>query len=915
MPFDKEESLKDETRLLGRLLGDVIRKTHGAHVYDTVESTRQLAVEFRKGGATHARERMGALLSGLTVDETLYVVRAFSYFSLLANLAEDRQQNRRRRAHRVAGSEPQLGSFAHAAKLLAAKGITQKQVLDWLAETVISPVLTAHPTEVQRKIILDTEHGIARLLEQREAALDVETRAQSELELERRVLQLWQTAMLRMARLRVVDEIDNALSFYRYSLLQVLPRLYQDAAHTLGINAALPNFFRMGSWIGGDRDGNPFVTAPLLSDALSRHAGVAFEHYLAEVHELGRELSISARLAEVSAELTALADASGDSSPYRQDEPYRRALVGVYARLAETSVGIANLRVARPVDVPGRAYVDAQEFLRDLAVIHDSLTQHGSSILAEGRLATLMNAVRVFGFHLAALDLRQNSDVHEAVLDELFALAGVTAEAGAYSALTEADKVQTLLGELRHARPLSSSFLSTSELAQGELAIFRAAAAAQARYGAAAVPHAIISKCQSWSDMLEVAVLAKEAGLFLPARGEEPAVLKLRIIPLFETIDDLQRAAAIMQEAYATPLYRALLTTQGDLQEIMLGYSDSNKDGGYVTANWELFQAQTRLASLHREHGLKMRLFHGRGGTVGRGGGPSLEAILAQPEGTVDHGLRLTEQGEVIAAKFADPELARRNLESLACATLLKRFGGGSVSEVKQAYADAVSALSGSAFTAYRQLVYGTPGFVEYFRSATPIAEIAELNIGSRPASRKSSHRIEDLRAIPWVFSWSQCRVALPGWYGFGTAVQTWLDATGEAGLELLREMYRDWPFFRTLLSNMAMVLAKTDLQIASRYSQLVSDTKLREQIFGEISREWAATSRALKSITESDDLLSDNPSLARSIRNRFPYLDPLNHLQVELIQRYRSGDTAERTKRAIHISINGIAAGLRNSG
>jgi phosphoenolpyruvate carboxylase len=918
--IDKEEHLKDETRLLGRLLGEVIRECHGQGVFDMVERTRQLAVEFRKQpvgsvDAQHAHNRMQAQLAMPSVDDTLFVVRAFSYFSLLANLAEDRQQNRRRRAHRVAKSEPQLGSFLHAAKVLSKQGVTATEVVAWLKETTIAPVLTAHPTEVQRKIILDTEQRIARLLETREHHPDPDARTAAEIDLKRSVLQLWQTAMLRLARLRVVDEIDNALSFYRYSLLQVMPRLYRDAASTMQVGGRLPTFLQMGSWIGGDRDGNPFVTAPLLSDALSRHASVALEHYLSEVHELGRELSMSARLTPITPGLVALADASGDTSAYRQDEPYRRALVGIYARLAETAHAIANVRVARAADVTATAYDSADAFLADLMTIHESLIAHGSQVLAEGRLDTLIDAVRIFGFHLAALDLRQNSDIHESVLDELFARAGTTPASGAYAQMDEAGKVALLLAELTHARPLAHPSQSYSEQTQSELAIFHAARAAHQRYGKAAVPHAIISKCQSWSDVLEVAVLAKEAGLYTPAWETSPPALSIRIVPLFETIDDLQRAAMIMREAYSTPLYRTLLSGQDNLQEIMLGYSDSNKDGGYVTANWELYQAQVRLAALHREFGLRMRLFHGRGGTVGRGGGPSLEAILAQPEGTVDHGLRLTEQGEVIAAKFADPELARRNLEALACATLLKRFAMTTPESLPAHFSVTMAALSDAAFKAYRALVYGTPGFVEYFRASTPIAEIAELNIGSRPASRKASHRIEDLRAIPWVFSWSQARLALPGWYGFGSAVAALRDAQGDAAVVTLKAMVNDWPFFRTLLSNMAMVLAKTDLSIASRYAQLVNDEALRQAVFGRIEHEWLATVDALRLITGNNDILADNPSLARSIRNRFPYLDPLNHLQIELIRRYRAGDTAERTKRAIHLSINGIAAGLRNSG
>ena len=518
--------------------------------------------------------------------------------------------------------------------------------------------------------------------------------------------------------------------------------------------------------------------------------------------------------------------------------------------------------------------------------------------------------MEVFGFHLASLDLRQNADVHEAVVAELLARAGVAAD---YLALSEDARVALLERELSTPRPLYSPHLDYTARTASELAILAAAADIHRRFGAVAVPNYVISKCQSASDLLEVGILLKEVGLV------HDDTLRVNIVPLFETIDDLTGCGAIMRKAFGIPLYRAWLRGRNEWQEVMLGYSDSNKDGGYLAANWALYRAEMQLVGAFREHRVKLRLFHGRGGTVGRGGGPSYEAILAQPAGSVSGGLRITEQGEIIASKYSDPELGRRHLEALVAATMeASLVDAEQIGARAPSFHAALDALAANAYAAYRSLVYDTPEFVTYFRASTPIAEIAELNIGSRPASRTGSARIEDLRAIPWVFSWGQCRLMLPGWYGFGSAVSAWLERNPEGrdqGLALLQEMYATWPFFRSVLSNMAMVLAKTDLAVASRYAELVPDASVREPVYARIAAEHGLTTSLLLAITGEAALLDTHPGLARSIRNRFPYLDPLNHLQVELLHRYRAGQTDDRTKRAIHLTINGLAAGLRNSG
>ena len=915
VPVDKDLPLKEDTRLLGRVLGEVLRAQTGEEGYARIEAIRQTAIRFRRAageGPGDARDDLAALLNPLPIAAVLDVVRAFSYFSHLANIAEDVHQNRRRRAYALAGSPARPGDLADAVAKLREAGVDLDAISRWLDDALISPVLTAHPTEVQRKSILDVEREISRLLTWRDrTTLTPDESADLAFRLHTLVLELWQTAMLRLTRLRVKDEVDNGLTYYGYTFLAEIPRLYASLERLLctefgAAGVEVPAFFRMGSWIGGDRDGNPFVVAETLTYAIRAQAGVAFAHYLDEVHRLGGELSISTRLVTPSPDLLALAGSAHDPNPHRQDEPYRQALIGIYARLAATARVLANIEPARPSQVDAAPYASPGQFRADLDTIAASLAMHGARELAVRRLDPLRRAVDVFGFHLAAIDLRQNSDVHENAVAELLVRADVEAD---YAALPEPARVALLARELASPRLLHSPHLGYSERTASELAILRVAADVHARYGPDALPNYVISKCQSVSDLLETAVLLKEVGLAMPGR------LAVNIVPLFETIDDLERCGTIMREAFALPAYRAFVASRDDWQEVMLGYSDSNKDGGYVTANWALYRAELLLVDAFREHGVGLRLFHGRGGTVGRGGGPSHDAILAQPAGSVSGGLRLTEQGEIIASKYSDPELGRRNLESLVAATLEASLHDAErLGERAQAYFEALDSLSAHAYAAYRDLVYDTPGFVDYFRASTPISEIAELNIGSRPASRSASARIEDLRAIPWVFSWGQCRLMLPGWYGFGSAVDAWLAKTPD-GIGLLSEMHARWPFFRSMLSNLGMVFAKTDLAIASRYAELVPDPAIRTSIFGRIAAEHDRTLRHFLAITGQRTLLEDNPTLARSIRNRFPYLDPLNHLQVELLRRYRAGATDARSRSAIHLTINGLAAGLRNSG
>jgi phosphoenolpyruvate carboxylase len=910
---DKESPLREDIRLLGRILGDTLREQEGEAVFDLIERTRQNAIRFRRDRDPDARRELETTLNKLDPVRTIAVVRAFSFFSQLANIAEDQHHNRRRRAHLIAGSPPQEGSVALALARGRAAGLPAGKVTAFFRDALISPVLTAHPTEVQRKSILDCQLEIARLLTERDRLqLTPDELEQNEEALRRVVLTLWQTRVLRELRLTVNDEIENGLAYYRYTFLRQLPRLYAEIEDLLAQqgfgHAPLDGFLKLGSWIGGDRDGNPYVTDDVMRHALTRHSSTAMDFYFEEIHRLGGELSQSVRMVETTPELAQLAEQSPDTSEHRRDEPYRRALTGIYARLAATSRLLDHHVPDRRAIAEAPPYRDSSEFAQDLAVLADSLAANGSERVARGRLRGLHRAAVIFGFHLAPLDMRQHSGVHEQVVAELFALG---ARREGYAALPEAERRAWLLEELKLPRLLRSPYLAYSDEVGKELAILDTAADMHRRYGAEALPNYIISKADGVSDLLEVALLLKEVGLLQP--GETPR-LGVNIIPLFETITDLQGCGPIMDQLFSVPRYRALLASRGNVQEVMLGYSDSNKDGGFLTANWELYKAEVELVKVFARHKVKLRLFHGRGGTVGRGGGPSYQAVLAQPPRSVAGQIRITEQGEVIASKYSDPDIGRRNLETLVAATFEATLLE-SASVERTAYLEVMQEMSATALSAYRGLVYETPGFVQFFRTATPITEIADLHVGSRPASRKKTDRIEDLRAIPWVFSWSLSRIMLPGWYGFGAAVEALTARKGDSGLELLREMYRDWPFFRTLLSNMDMLLAKSDISIASRYAELVTDGELRERIFSRIQDEWHRTVRWLLAITGQGELLEANPALSRSLRNRSPYIDPLNHLQVELLRRYRSGETQERIRRAILLTINGIAAGLRNSG
>ena len=882
-PMDMETIEQNpDIRYLGKLLGDAIRAHDGNLLFDRIETIRSASVD-RHRGLAEQRDLVSGL-EALTLDDTLAFVRGFMLFSLLANLAEDRQGM----------SADPCATLADASAKLRAEGISDSAIAELLDTALVAPVLTAHPTEVRRKSMIDHQGRIGGLMRLRDAGV-TETAEGDDVEaaIRRHITFLWQTRPLRRERLYVADEIDNAISYLTDVFLPVLPALYTRWESALGFRPA--RFLRIGSWIGGDADGNPNVTADTLRLTLGRASEALLGDYLDQVHALGADLSISVELAAATPALLQLAEASGDDTPARRDEPYRRALTGIYARLATTLTSITGGQAPRPSSIDAEPYPGPQAFKDDLLCLADSLGE-----LEGGALRGLIRSVETFGFHLATVDLRQNAEVHERVVGELLKCADVNHD---YAALPESERVLMLRRELANPRLLANPFSTYSNETAAQLAIVQAAADAHRQYGPGSITTYVISKAASASDLLEVHVLLKEAGLWTHGTTSNP----IMVVPLFETIDDLHNAPAVMEAWFELPEAAAEARARG-YQEVMVGYSDSNKDGGYLTSLWSVHQASRALAAVFDRAGVRLQLFHGRGGAVGRGGGSSFAAIRAQPQGTVQGRIRITEQGEVIAAKYGTSENAAVNLEAIASATLLASVETGKRLSRKR-FHSAMKAISETSFRAYRSLVYETEGFRIFFRQMTPIAEIAELNIGSRPTSRTQSGRVEDLRAIPWGFSWAQARVMLPGWYGTGEGLAACAD------LDLLREMDEAWPFFRTTLDNLEMILAKSDMTIAARYSELVDDQKMREAIFGRIRDAWLRTTERLLEIRGETRLLEHDRALDASIRLRLPYVEPLNLLQVELLKRYRAGEKDVRIHEGIHLSINAIATALRNSG
>ena len=893
-----DDALREEVRLLGGILGEVIRQEGGQDLFDHVEAVRQASVAYHRDPASHPAKRLEKLLTAMTVDQAAGLAHGFALFSLLANIAEDRATRRRAQGQVVAGARPDTPEGA--LQRLAEQKVDKAAVRALLDEALVSPVLTAHPSEVRRKSVIDRIAAVSDMLDACDKAGDACSAAQINQPLRRQIVILWATRLVRTQGLVVQDEIDTVVSFLDRIFLRVAPKQLSAWRRLLDAPDLQP-FMRVGTWVGGDRDGNPNVDGAVLAAAFRTQSRAVLGYYLEEVHALGAELSLAAELAQVSPELAVLADAAHDPSPHRADEPYRRALTGVYGRLAATYEARGGTPPPRRAVVAAEPYPGPDAFEADLKIMRDSLMAYNGEVFADDRLSDLVTAVEIFGFHMATLDLRQNSDVHERVVADLLKTAGVCAD---YSGLDEEGRLAVLAAELASPRLLFSPYAEYAAETLKERGILQAAAEALAAFGPQAIRTHIVSKTDAASDLLEVYLLLKEVGLYRP---EDPAACPIQAAPLFETIEDLRASRPTLERLLKEPSALAVAKARG-VQEVMIGYSDSNKDGSYLTSGWELHEASRALVEVTKAAGLKLQLFHGRGGTVGRGGGSSFAGVLAQPEGTVQGRIRTTEQGEVIANKYGEPEIALRNLDALTCGAVLASLDQGKDHVFTADHGATLSDLSARSMAAYRKLVYETDGFVDYYRAATPIAEIADLKIGSRPSSRTASTRIEDLRAIPWVFSWSQSRVMLPGWFGFGSAVQ------GQDMAEL-KAMAEVWPFFRTLVQNMEMVMAKSDMTVARRYATLVPDPALAARIYGEIRDEWQRTHDAVLAITGHDKLLGGQPELDRLIRLRMPYVEPLNHVQIELIRRRRAGDENPRVREGILLAINGVAAGLRNSG
>ena len=893
-----DDLLREEVRLLGGLLGEVIRDEGGDELFERVEAVRQASVAYHRDPNSHPAGRLQKLLTAMSADQAAGLAHGFALFSLLANIAEDRATRRRAEGQAQAGARPDTpeGMLAR----LAEQGVDCSAVRALLQGALVSPVLTAHPSEVRRKSVIDRIAAISGILDACDQAGLACAPDQLTARLRRQITILWATRLVRTQGLVVQDEIDTVVSFLDRIFLHVAPQQLGAWRRLLDAPDLQP-FMRVGTWVGGDRDGNPNVDGAVLSAAFRSQSRAVLGFYMDEVHALGSELSLAAELTEVTPELQALADRARDPSPHRSDEPYRRALTGIYARLAATHEALAGAPPLRRAAVEAERYPGPDAFEADLRVLHDSLAARHGAVFEGDRLTDLITAVQIFGFHMATLDLRQNADVHERVVADLLRVAGVCAD---YLALDEEGRIAVLARELTSTRPLFSPYADYAEETLKERAILQAAAQALSDFGPQAIRTHIVSKTDAASDLLEVYLLLKEVGLYRP---EDPAACPIQAAPLFETIEDLRAARPTLERLLREPSAMAVARARG-VQEVMIGYSDSNKDGSYLTSGWELHEASRALVDVTKAAGLKLQLFHGRGGTVGRGGGSAFAGVLAQPDGTVQGRIRTTEQGEVIANKYGEPEIALRNLDALTCGAVLASLGKSRDQAFTAEHGRLLSELSQASMNAYRRLVYETDGFNDYYRAATPIAEIADLKIGSRPSSRTASPKIEDLRAIPWVFSWSQSRVMLPGWFGFGSAVE---------GRDMAepRAMAEAWPFFRTLVQNMEMVMAKADMTIARRYATLVPDPSLAARIYGEIRSEWDRTHAAVLAITGHDKLLGGQPELDRLIRLRMPYVEPLNHVQIELIRRRRDGDDDPRVREGILLAINGVAAGLRNSG
>ena len=891
--YNNKEVIKEEVTILTDLLEEVTKNMLSPETFEKIIALKELA-------AAGNYEELNEIVQSLSNKEMSYISRYFSILPLLINISEDVDLAFEINYQNNVGQD-YLGKLSTTIDLVAEK----ENAAEILEHLNVVPVLTAHPTQVQRTTMLDlTNHIHVLLRKYRDVRMGLLNEQKWHNNLRRYIEIIMRTDMIREKKLKVTNEITNVMEYYNSSFLQAVTNLteeYKRLAKQHGIDLKNPTPITMGMWIGGDRDGNPYVTSETLKKSALTQCEVIMNYYDTKVANLYREFSLSTGIVKVSEAVQEMAYLSEDNSIYREKELYRRAFYYIQTKLKNTKTYFIDQIKTEP------HYHKIEEFKHDLLAIKQSLLENKGEAMISGEFTELLQAVEVFGFYLASIDMRQDSSVHEACVAELLASAGIVEH---YSELSEDEKCHVLLNELLYdPRILSATYAKKSALLQKELEIFQTARELKDKLGDAVIKQTIISHATSVSDLLELAVMHKEVGLI------DKEFARVQIVPLFETIEDLDNSYDTMKKYLSLPIAQKWIASNNNYQEIMLGYSDSNKDGGYLSSCWTLYKAQQQLTAIGDEFGVKITFFHGRGGTVGRGGGPTYEAITSQPLRSINDRIRLTEQGEVIGNKYGNKDAAYYNLEMLVSATInrmiTKKKSDTSTSNRYERIMDQVVERS---YQIYRDLVFGNEHFYDYFFESSPIKAISSFNIGSRPAARKTITEIGGLRAIPWVFSWSQSRVMFPGWYGVGSSFKEFIDENPEENLAFLRKMYKNWPFFQSLLSNVDMVLSKSNMNIAFEYAQLCEDKEVQE-IYYTILDEWQLTKNVILAIEDCDDLLEENPYLRDSLDYRMRYFNILNYIQLELIKRQRRGELSSDEERLIHITINGIATGLRNSG
>lgn len=891
--YNNKEVIQEEVTILTDLLEEVTQNMLSPKTFEKIIALKELA-------AVGNYEGLNEIVQNLSNKEMSYISRYFSILPLLINISEDVDLAFEINYQNNVGQD-YLGKLSTTIDLVAEK----ENAAEILEHLNVVPVLTAHPTQVQRTTMLDlTNHIHVLLRKYRDVRMGLLNEEKWHNDLRRYIEIIMRTDMIREKKLKVTNEITNVMEYYNSSFLQAVTNLteeYKRLAKKHGIDLKNPTPITMGMWIGGDRDGNPYVTSETLKKSALTQCEVIMNYYDTKVANLYREFSLSTGIVKVSEAVQEMAYLSEDNSIYREKELYRRALYYIQTKLKNTKAYFIDQIKTEP------HYHKIEEFKHDLLAIKQSLLENKSEAMISGEFAELLQAVEVFGFYLASIDMRQDSSVHEACVAELLASAGIVEN---YSELSEDEKCHVLLNELLYdPRILSATHAKKSDLLQKELEIFQTARELKDKLGDAVIKQTIISHATSVSDLLELAVMHKEVGLI------DREFARVQIVPLFETIEDLDNSYDTMKKYLSLPIAQKWIASNNNYQEIMLGYSDSNKDGGYLSSCWTLYKAQQQLTAIGDEFGVKITFFHGRGGTVGRGGGPTYEAITAQPLRSINDRIRLTEQGEVIGNKYGNKDAAYYNLEMLVSATINRMITKKkSDTNTSNRYEYIMDQVVKRSYQIYRDLVFGNEHFYDYFFESSPIKAISSFNIGSRPAARKTITEIGGLRAIPWVFSWSQSRVMFPGWYGVGSSFKEFIDENPKENLAFLRKMYKNWPFFQSLLSNVDMVLSKSNMNIAFEYAKLCEDEKVQE-IYYTILDEWQLTKNVILAIEDYDELLEENPYLRDSLDYRMRYFNILNYIQLELIKRQRRGKLSPDEERLIHVTINGIATGLRNSG